>query len=198
MARLPVPILVAIAVAVAMGCHSGPPPRFYTLEAVAPEGAIARDGAIAPVKVNAVHVPPLLDRREIVRGEADSRVEISSEDRWGSDFGEMARNILTQNLQQRLPPGTVIPPNVPAPANARSVVVEIQSFAPNESGQVVLVCDWTLLEGTPPHPVFVQTVNLAATDGVSASGQVSAMSRLLGKLADQIAASIESGAHGAG
>ena len=140
------------------------------------------------MKVDAVHIPALLDRRAMVRSAAANQLDISSQDRWGASFGPMARGVLTQDLQSRLPSGTVIPPEVPAPRNARGLVVDILSFIPDGSGQLALNCDWALLEGTPAHPVLSQTARLSEPVANTPSSQAHAMSELLGQLADQIAA----------
>lgn len=172
------------------GCGSSPPTRFYALDVVQSESPGPSETTVKPVKVNAVHIPALLDRRAIVRRQAGNQLDISSRDRWGASFGEMARGVLTQDLQSRLAPGTIIPANAPAPRDARGLVVEILSFVPDGSGQVVLTCDWALLEGSPAHMIFSRTVHLSQPVGDSPSSQADAMSKLLGKLADQIAAAI--------
>lgn len=182
------PLLVSAAVLA--GCGSSPPTRFYTLDAVKPDGPAPSKAAAAPVKVNAVHIPALLDRRAIVRRQAGNQLNISSQDRWGASFGEMARGVLTQDLQSRMAPGAIIPPNAPAPRDARGLVVDILSFVPDGSGQVVLSCDWALLEGAPAHTTLLRTVHLSQPAGDSPSSQADAMSELLGKLADQIAATL--------
>ena len=186
-----------ITVAWLAGCGSSPPTRFYSLDAVKPTGARVADGAITPVKVNAVHVPPLLDRRSMVRHQAGNQLEISSQERWGASFDEMAQSVLTQDLQNRLPPGSIIPPDSPAPPNARGLVVDILSFVPDGSGQIALTCDWSLLEGTPPHPVLSRTVHLSQSASDTPNSQANTMSELLGKLADQIAATVASGPNSA-
>jgi uncharacterized protein len=168
------------------GCGSSPPTRFYTLDAVAPQSA-APQRIDTPVKVAAVHIPAVLDRRSIVRGKSGNELQISSRDRWGGDFGEMARRVLTQDLEQRLPSGLVIAPDSPAPDNARGIVVEILSFEPTGAGQLVLDADWTLLQGSPPHPQLQRSFRLAKAVGNSAGSEAAAMSTLLGKLADEIA-----------
>lgn len=183
--------LVAAALTVA-GCGSSPPTRFYTLDAVAPQSS-PRHALQTPVKVDAVHVPAVLDRRSIVRGESGNELQISSQDRWGADFGEMARRVLTQDLEQRLPSGTVIPPDSPAPDNARGIVVEILSFEPDGAGQVALDADWTLLQGSPAQPLLQRSVRLAKAAGDSAGSEAAAMSTLLGRLADDIARDISEG-----
>jgi uncharacterized protein len=169
------------------GCASSPPTHFYTLDAVSPQRAHSPAVTVNPVKVDAVHIPPLLDRRAMVRREAGTELQISSQDHWGASFGDMAREVLTENLQSRMPPGAVIAPNAPAPEDARGLVVDILSFVPNGSGEVGLMADWTLLEGAPPRPVLMRTAHLTQAAGNSAANQADAMSALLGKLADQIA-----------
>ena len=183
------PMLVATAILA--GCGSSPPTRFYTLDAVKPPApAVSSKAAVSPVKVNAVHVPALLDRRAIVRRQAGNQLDISSQDRWGASFGEMARGVLTQDLQSRMAPGAIVPPDAPAPRDARGLVVDILSFVPDGSGQVVLSCDWALLEGAPAHTTLLRTVHLSQPAGGSPANQADAMSELLGRLADQIAATL--------
>lgn len=183
-------LLVLLCSAILAGCGSSPPTRFYTLDAVKPPGAVPGRPPTAPVKVDAVHVPALLDRRAIVRRQAGNQLDISSQDHWGASFGEMARGVLTQDLQSRMAPGAIIPPDAPAPRDARGLVVDILSFVPDGSGQVVLTCDWALLEGAPAHTTLLRTVHLSQPAGDSVSSQADAMSELLGKLADQIAATL--------
>ena len=189
------PLLIAFVALV--GCGSSPPTRFYALDAVKPVEVRSSPASVKPVKVNAVHVPPLLDRRAMVRRESGHQVDISSQDRWGASFAEMTRDVLTEDLQNRLPPGVVVPPNAPAPGNARGLVVDILSFMPNGAGHVVLACDWSLLEGAPPHPVLMRTMHLSQPAGDTPASQAEAMSGLLGKLADEIAAAL-SAAGGSG
>lgn len=170
-------------------CASSPQTRFFALDPVAPGAAPAADsGAVrTPVKVDAVHIPPALDRDSIVRGESDNQLEISSQDRWAGDLGEMIRRVLTQDLAQRLPSGMVIAPESPAPPSARGVVVDILTFQP-QAGDVVLDADWTLLQGTQSNAVLRRSVHLRTAAGASAQSQAAAMSTLLGQLADDIAA----------
>ncbi|MGH8181571.1 MAG: PqiC family protein [Steroidobacteraceae bacterium] len=178
-------------------CASSPPTRFFALDP-APGGAAAGPQADAkPVKVDAVHIPPALDRNSMVRGESDNQLEISSQDRWAGDLGEMIRRVLTQNLASRLPSGMVIAPQSPAPPSARGLVVDILTFQPQSGGEVVLDADWTLLEGTQSNPVLRRSVHLTAAGASSAQGEAAAMSALLGQLADGIATQIGGASHDA-
>jgi len=168
------------------GCGSSPPTRFYSLE---PTSVVAPTQlhVPAPIKVDAVHVPAVLDRREIVQGEHNYQLSLSSQDRWGGDFGDMVRRVLTQDLQQRLPAGMVIGPDNSAPADARGVVVDILSFQPRGAGVVELDADWVLLQGSPPRTTVHRSVHLTEPFQGSVESQAAAMSRLVGRLADDVA-----------
>ena len=183
--RLPAVLLTLTLAA----CASSPQTRFFALDPVSPGAAPAADrGTVRkPVKVDAVHIPPALDRDSIVRGESDNQLEISSQDRWAGDLGEMIRRVLTQDLAQRLPSGRVIAPESPAPPSARGVVIDILTFQP-QAGEVVLDADWTLLQGTQSNTVLRRSVHLTTAAASSAQSQAAAMSTLLGQLADGIAA----------
>lgn len=179
------------------GCKSSPPTHFYTLTPVAPAARTAPANQ-APVKVSAVHIPAVLDRNSMVRGEANYRLDISPQERWGADLGEMIRRTLTQNLQERLPEGMVIPARSPAPENARGLVVDFLCFGPDDSGDVKLDATWSLLEGSPAQVLLQRTTHLSERgkqrphepgpqNSASAAAQAAAMSALLGQLADDIA-----------
>lgn len=184
-----IPALLLLAVT---ACASSPSTRFFALDPVAPGATPAADrggGMSAPVKVDAVHIPPALDRDSMVRGESGNQLAISSQDRWAGDLGEMIRRVLTQNLASRLPAGEVIAPESPAPPSARGLVVDILTFQP-QAGEVVLDADWTLLQGTQSNVVLHRSAHLTAPAASSAQSQAAAMSTLLGELADGIASQI--------
>lgn len=187
------PVLLTLTLA---ACASSPPTRFFALDSVAPAATGGQERAGAPVKIDAVHIPPALDRESMVRGESGNQLEISSQDRWAGDLGETIRRVLTQDLASRLPAGMVIAPDAPAPASARGVVVDILTFQPRGAGEVVLDADWTLLEGTQSNPVLRRSEHLTTAAAPSAEGQAAAMSTLLGRLADKIAAQMGGAADG--
>jgi uncharacterized protein len=185
-----IPVLALVTLA---GCASSPPTRYFALDPVAAGAAAAASATGTPVKVDAVHIPPALDRDSMVRGESNNQLQISSQDRWAGDLGEMIRRVLTQDLAQRLPSAMVVAPESPAPANARGLVIDILTFQP-QAGEVVLDADWTLLQGTQANPVLRRPVHLTQPATPSAQGEAEAMSALLGQLADDIAAQM-GGAH---
>lgn len=170
------------------GCASSPPTRFFALEPL-PPAAPAAAARGAPVRVDAVHLPPTLDRQAMVRGESGNQLQISSQNLWAGDLAEMVRRVLTQDLAQRLPSGMVIAPQSPAPPDARGLVIDILTFQP-QAGEVVLDADWTLVQGAQSNPVLRRSAHLSAAAGGSAQDEAAAMSTLLGQLADDISEGI--------
>jgi uncharacterized lipoprotein YmbA len=169
---------------------ASPPTHFFTLARVSPVGSSLPTPPF-PIQVNAVHIPAVLDRSEIVRQADSDQLLISGQDRWGAPFGEMVRNILAQDLAERLPQESVILPRAPAPASAAHLVVNIAAFSEDVHRRVRLNASWTLLRGTPAKPVLDGDVNLEdQAAGDDAASQAAAMSRLLGRLADNIVAKL--------
>ncbi len=184
--------LPASAALLLLACGSSPPTRYFTLDPIAAGRAPARSVRGAPIRISAVHVPPELDRRSLVRLEPHNGLAVSPQDRWGADLGELVRNVLTEDLVNRLPSGMVIPARSPAPQQARGLNVNILSFEPEPDGTVVLEATWAIVAGSPPAPQLTRTTRLTEPADRSASGQAAAMSRLLGQLADEITAAMQS------
>ncbi len=183
--------LVAAATGLA-SCASSPPTQFYALSAVSSQSAIPRpesaDSHPARLRVAAVHIPPALDRREIVRRGSGDRLQIDGEHRWGAPFDEMVQQVLTQDLVDRLPPGEVVLPSGPAPSGTESIVVDLLQFQSDAGGAVVLQGSWSLLPSGQDTPALVRDFRYEESAGAHDYGaEADAMSRLLGRLADDIA-----------
>ncbi|HEY2591390.1 MAG TPA: PqiC family protein [Steroidobacteraceae bacterium] len=173
-------------------CASSPPTQFYSLTPISAQGAAPQSDSVVsgamPLRVAAVHIPPTLDRREVVRRGAGDRLEISGQRRWGAPFDEMVQHVLTQDLVGRLPPGNVMLPSSPAPSGTASVVVDLLQFQSDAGGAVVLQGSWSLLPPGQSSPALIRDFHYE--DSASAQNfedEAAAMSRLLGRLADDIA-----------
>ena len=183
--------IAVLAVALLAGCGSSPKTHFYTLDPVSDSGtdtlAISR-----PVTVAAVHLPASLDRREMIRQTGQNAVDISEQDRWESPLGGLTRRVLTEDLAAYLPKDKVILPDSPAPPRTAQIVVSINQFAPDAAGRVTLDGSWSLLEGGSGKLLMSRPVRFESPAAApDASSQASAMSALLGQLAEQIAASLK-------
>ena len=178
-------------------CGSSPPTRFYTLD-VAPPAArpAAATARVLPVRVDAVHVPPVFDRPELVREIAANEVRVDDFGRWSAPLGETARRALTADLAARLPQGAVVFPEAPKPADGRGLVVDILSLS-HAGGQAVLDVSWTLTAGRPgaaatgPVAYTGRSLRLTTPSAGPAPGAAAPeLSALLGQLADSIAADL--------
>ena len=190
--RAVVALLALAAVAVLStslwGCPSSPASHFYTLSAV-PSTSGAKP-ASAPVHVAAVHIPPLLDRRQMVSMTSAYSVQISETNRWSAPLDEMVRKVLAEDLVARLPAGQVILPRSPGPSGARSLVVTIAEFGPGPDGDVRLTGSWSLLAADAGAPVRERNIAIDAGRVTSAETTAAAMSRAIGQLADEIASAL--------
>ena len=190
--------LLWAAVLLAGGCGHSPATQFFTLMPVRsdqPRSAVALD----PVQVRVVHIPEMLDRPQRVVQSSPERLEIIEQQRWGAPLNDMVRRILTENLTARLPQGTVLAPEIPAPPMARGIVVYIEEFQPEPAGRVVLDVSWSVAKvqgqslpknsSSAADPREMRRFEVTAANDPDA--QVAAMSRLLGQLADAIVSTLE-------
>jgi len=186
-----------------MGCGSSPPVQFYTLDAVRPAAAPVR-APVDPLQVLAVHIPATLDRQEIVRESTASRLAISDQHRWGAPLADMIRRVLTQDLASRLPAGTVVFPDEPAPDSLRELVVDVLRFDRDPAGVVTFDGSWSVVPSGSASPILSRHVLLTDGGGTQTyDGQVQSMNRILAQLADRVAAglggvAVSAGARGAG
>lgn|SRR5487761_809800 len=169
------------------GCGSSPPTHYYTLDPV-PAAPSSRAAASMVVQVAAVHIPAALDRRGMVREAAAGSADVSAQNRWVAPLSQMVQRVLTQDLARRLPKGRVILPQEPAAANTHKIVVDILQFESNASGDVIFDGSWSLLRsGSAETALATRHVRLSTRGAGDFGAQAQAMSRILGRLADQIA-----------
>src|SRR5262249_19873298 len=139
--------LAVVMIALLAACASSPKTNFYTLSVMP---ASDQTPLAFPVQLAAVHLPPALDRREMVRLTSDNRVEISDTDRWSAALDEMVRNVLSQDLAARVPNGLVILPDAPAPHGTATLIVSVATFGRQATDDVQLNGSWTLLGNDKP------------------------------------------------
>jgi uncharacterized protein len=173
-------------------CRSSPPKRFYVLEAVPPQPQQrSTTDATSGVQVAAVNIPASLDRQEMVRESAAESLEVSDVNRWGAPLADMAQNVLTRDLMQRLPAEKVIPPRLAAPAATYEITADLLQFGRDATGKVNLAGAWSLYRLGSDAPLLTRNIELSEpTREADYSAQARAMSRLLGRLADDIAAEL--------
>lgn len=182
---------ILIVCALILGCGHSPPAQFFTLSAIAPADRVA--APTAPIQVAAIHIPPALDRQEIVSESTATQLSISDQHRWGAPLDDMVRRVLTQDLAERLPPGTVIYADEPAPSSTRRLVVDILRFDADPDGAVIFSGSWSLVSSLGDSIIVSRHVRSREAARIrDYRDQAAAMSRLLGVLADSIAATLTS------
>src|SRR6185437_2978122 len=89
-------------------CGRSPSTQFYLLGVVRASPPAAHFVG-SPVQLRAVHVPAVLDRVELVSALPGGRLQIDQFRQWGAPMADMIRNVLSQDLTERLPAGMVVP-----------------------------------------------------------------------------------------
>jgi hypothetical protein len=141
-----------------------------------------------PLRIDTVRVPPGWDRIEILTPEAGGELKIDDLDRWPAPLTQVIRQVLSADLDARLPPGAVIYPHLPKPGSALGIRVDILEFA-IVSSQSSMSVSWVITPTAGPQEARRNVTTLhnpvAATDPAAVAR---AWSELIGQLADRIAA----------
>ncbi len=181
-------LVVPLLITLIASCQSSPT-RLFMLETVGGAPAVAPYGG-PPLRVNAVHMPPSLDRIEIVTDAAPGELQLSELEHWAAPLGRLTRQTLTEDLAMRLPKGRVIFPHLPMPQGAIGLTVDILAFSADQKG-ARLEASWSFTsEDLKPESAHeaVSLRNDTPTAGAAATAR--ALSALIAQLADRISADL--------
>jgi len=167
-------------------CHSAPT-RIHTLETATPSARVDSYRA-PPLRVDAVHVPPGWDRLEILSPTGAGGLTIDDFDHWSAPLPQLVRQVLSADLDARLPSGAVVFPHLSKPPGALGINIDILEFTLNSS-EGSMSAGWSITPAAG-SPATRRDVTLFHTPMASADpgAVVHAWSTLLGQLADRIAA----------
>ena len=172
------------------GCASSPKTQYVTLN-VTPGDALPVVQPMHPVQLTALHIPQALDRPEVVTQPAPNRFEISETERWAAPLAQLMRLTLARDLETRLPGGGLVFPESPVPDGTRALVVTVIDIGMPADGELTLQAEWALVSRSPVRTEFAQRATLRSPlTGAGAEAKAAALSRALGKLADEIASSV--------
>ena len=187
-------ILCWLALLSLAACSASPGVRYYTLSAV-PSGsdAVASSGR-AIYSVDAVVIPDLLDRPEIVMRAGSNGAHVLEYDRWIAPLPDLLRRVIAADLSARLGTGAVVQPGLPSGPSVRRIAISVLEFDAGSDGQSVLDASWTISDlGTVPDGGSIEihrVRHVASTKGVDAKNVVATMNRLLPALVNDILASL--------
>ena len=172
--------------AVLGGCRSAST-RLYALGPVASASHI--DVYRAPaLRVDTLNVPASWDRIEILTSSSAGTLQISDFDHWAAPLAQMARQALSDDLDQRLPSGSVIYPRLPKPSGALGVNVDILEFNIVAS-QASMQASWIIVPSGNAQGAKRSAAELRSSMSSEDPAAVAhAWSDLIGQLADRIAA----------
>jgi uncharacterized lipoprotein YmbA len=142
------------------------------------------------IRVDAVHVPPALDRIEVVSDIAPGELKVSDLDHWSAPLAQVAKQALSADMVARLPSGRVIFPHLVKPEGALGVNVDIMDFRADTNG-AYLEASWLITAKDSDTARRWGTGRFrreGSAEGARATAN--ALSALLAQLADQIVAEL--------
>lgn len=190
---------IAAALMLSLACAAcaaiSPEPSYYML---APAVGDAHHGVQVNLHLQRPSLARYLDQPEFVTQDDAVQLKLDDMRRWAEPLDVMIERTLAADLRQRLP-GAVVTTEDSGPTGEPQVIatVDIQRFNATGSGLVLAQAQVVLrgkaVDAAGLGPVVSFPVTL---EGASASGgdeQATALSKLVGQLADQVAAALENG-----
>jgi uncharacterized protein len=179
--------VMGCAVAVMLGaCHSSPT-RIYSVDPVSPATRMGSYQA-PPLRIDTLNVPATWDRIEILSVSAAGKLEIRDFDHWSAPLAQVARQALSNDLDQRLPSGSLIYPRLPKPNDALGINVDILEFNVAAS-QASMRASWVIMSGVGSQSAKRSVASLhSSMTSTDPAAVARAWSELIGQLADRIAA----------
>jgi uncharacterized lipoprotein YmbA len=177
------------------GCMRSKPSRFYTLHPVLeqvnpPREAKTVGSGVIIVGVGPVRIPGYMTRGQIVTRLDRNEVKLSEFDRWADTVAERIPAIIEANLGALLPKGEVREYRVHRHVKfTHQLVVDIGDFIGAPGGDAILEAEWYLIDLSKDEPEAAARVGSyrRSIKGKTHNDVVSAMSLLLGDLAEDIA-----------
>lgn len=191
-AHLRLPLLCAALAALLAACTSAPPPppRNHQLAAIAPAAAPA--AYAQSIGIGPLAWPEYLDRRPFVLRQDATSLEALDAERWAEPLEAAFARVLRDDLGRRLTaPRLASHPWVLNDAPAVQVPLAVLQFDTDASGQTVLRASWRVI-GADRKPLAAERtseIRLQARER-SVRAAVAAQSEALGRLADEIAATL--------
>ena len=175
------------AVALNIGACRSASTRIYTLEPTAPLSRI--DGYHAPaLRIDTLSLPADWDRSEMLEPSTPGTFQIRDFDQWAAPLAHIVRHTLSEDLDLRLPSGSVIYPRLPKPSDALGVDVDILEFNIVAS-HASMRASWLIVPSGNSQRAKRNSAELGSPmSGEKPADVARAWSDLVGQLADQIAA----------
>jgi uncharacterized protein len=168
-------------------CHSSTT-RIYGINSSTPTVGRIETYRAPPLRVDTLNVPAGWDRIELLSASGAGTLQILDFDHWSAPLAQIARQALSDDLEQRLPSGSVVYPRLPKPSGALGVNVDILEFGVTGS-QASMRASWLIVPASGLQNAK-RSAALLRCGGISSepAAVAHAWSELIGQLADRIAA----------
>ena len=176
------------------GCAKGPPPNLYMLDLPFGTELAGIEKGIA-VGVGPVELPQYLDRPQIITRDGTYRLQASDAHVWAEPIKSSASRVLVVTIAAALDSNRVyiIPTRTRTPLDWR-VTIDVGRFDGAIGGEVLLAVRWSLFRGDDKNVALTRvSIVEEPVTGESYAALVSAQSRALSRLAEEIAAAIKAG-----
>lgn len=185
-------VLLAAVLIAGCGLLRRPEIHHYSLEVIAPAAPAATAAppstvTAPPVGLDAVVLPPGLDRQEVAVRRDDGRLDVRGTELWAAPLETLVLHTLAFDLAGRLPEGAVVLPGQTQPTGGlRSLDVAFEELAAGPEPVLVLDARWTLR--TPGAADLARRERIAEPLASLDSAEIAAgTSRALAELADRLA-----------
>jgi uncharacterized protein len=181
------PIAVAWLVSVGVGCASAPI-RYYTLTPT-PDKILHASETTAAIDVRVLHIPPQLNRAELMVRTGPTEVMLLENERWASPLKDELRDALRIELQRRL--GRSTGPR--APFTKLTLDIDVQHLEAELGQYALLEASWSAMlsaAGPPSTGARMTTCTFRADETIHAgyAGMVEGYQREIAALADAVVA----------
>jgi uncharacterized lipoprotein YmbA len=188
----PLTVFAALGAAVLVAaCGTSAKPAFYRLSPTAPEHAQAATSYT--VALEAVTVPDVVDRPQMVLYITENTVEVRDLQRWAESLKGNLGRVVADNLSRELGQKLVVA--YPASGSMERpdyrVWIDVQSFESRRGVSATLDAMWGV-KGPGPEATVTGRTTAVETAGEGFESLVAAHSRAAGRLSADIAAAIRS------
>jgi uncharacterized lipoprotein YmbA len=181
---------VTIAAVTLAGCHSLPALQYYALDAVPPGTAAHAPAAALLIHVRHVGVPHEIDHLGLTHHVGPTQLAISDNEQWTASLNVLIQGTLTRDLGERLGYDHVVAtdalPVVSHPAPTQTTLdLDFVALSADERCGITAQVNWTWSD--PNGAARHGTAQLSAPATGCPNGLPTALSAVLGDLADQLA-----------
>ncbi len=176
------------------GCAATQATRFYTLTPTSePTAAAARSRKGLVIGLGPVTLPPYLDRPDIVTRQGANQMRLPDVYRWSEPLQPLMTRIMAEDLYALLDANDVIP--LPQRGDLRldrAIEVEVGRFDATQAGEVTLDARWRIYGGDEQTLISSgRSILTEASEPVpDYDAIVAAMSRVVGRLSQEIATAV--------